>query len=92
MPQFQIAALNPSRDYPRLRAYSHCPLCGHPKGNGLLCCWPCFNLHGVGGGRYSSGNIWAESLFGRAEANLGTTAMFDQQYPNHAYPVATHKG
>jgi hypothetical protein len=33
-------------DFPRLRAWNQCPLCGSPKSIGRLCCWTCWNDRG----------------------------------------------
>ncbi len=34
-------------DYPRTRASATCPFCRHPKGFGLVACWPCFRSSGA---------------------------------------------
>lgn len=33
--------------YPRLRAMAVCPLCGMPKQDGALVCWPCYRQHAL---------------------------------------------
>jgi len=58
-----------TNDYPHLRAFSRCSLCGGAKSHGTLACWPCFNLHHI-----DTGNVWAEAKFDRAEASLMTAA------------------
>lgn len=62
------------RQYPRLRAFSNCPLCGFAKPLSALCCWECFNKHSVAVTADCNGNHWAEGRFARAEANLATAS------------------
>ena len=52
-------------DFPRLRAWDQCPLCGGAKPRGGLCCWECFNSRGIGAGE-------AETRFAKAELALET--------------------
>jgi hypothetical protein len=59
-------------DFPLLRAFHQCPLCGNDKPISALTCWPCFNEHHVGEGDDIS--PWADARMGRAEANLETAA------------------
>jgi hypothetical protein len=54
-------------DFPRLRAFGICPLCGEAKARGALACWPCFNDRGIGAG---DDDPWAEAQFARAERAL----------------------
>jgi hypothetical protein len=54
-------------DFPRLRAFNLCPLCGHAKPRGGLACWDCFNARGLGAG---DADPWAEGRFERAERAL----------------------
>ena len=65
-------------DFPLLRAFHQCPLCGETKPRGALVCWPCFNKYRVGEG--DDINKWAEARIGRAEANLTTAALFTARY------------
>jgi hypothetical protein len=60
-------------DFPRLRAWDHCPLCGGNKSRGVLACYRCVNTRGIGAG---DDDPWAEGRFARAELALesaGTT-------------------
>ena len=60
-------------DFPRLRAFDVCPLCGNAKARGALACWPCFNSRGLEAGDHDP---WAEARFAKAELALesaGTT-------------------
>jgi hypothetical protein len=60
-------------DFPRLRAWDQCPLCGDAKARGALACWPCFNSRGIGAGDQDD---YAEAQFAKAELALesaGTT-------------------
>jgi hypothetical protein len=59
-------------DFPLLRAFHQCPLCGNDKPISALTCWPCFNEHHVGDSAEIS--KWAEVCIGLAEANLMTAA------------------
>lgn len=68
------------QDYPRLRAFDQCPLCGGHKLTGLLCCWPCYNLHAVDGSAHTNPNSWAEARFRRTEANLHSVENFEASY------------
>ena len=88
MAQAQIPGHNPTRDYPMLRAFTNCPLCGGHKSAGLLACWPCFNKHDVARGPHTNGNYWAEARFARAEANLMTAELFAAKYPAVATAMA----
>jgi hypothetical protein len=71
-----------SNDFPLLRAFHQCPLCGHDKPRGALACWPCFTTHRVGEG--DDINKWAQARIDRAEANLSTAAMFAADHPKTA--------
>jgi hypothetical protein len=51
-------------DFPRLRAFDFCPLCGDAKPRGGLCCWSCFNSRGIGAG---DSDPYADACFQRAE-------------------------
>lgn len=54
-------------DYPRLRAWPQCPLCGNPKPRTALACWDCVNSRGIGAG---DDDPYAERCFADAEAAL----------------------
>lgn len=69
-------------DFPLLRAFHQCPLCGGDKPISALACWPCFNKHRVGEG--DDINKWADARIGRAEANLTTAALFTARHPKIA--------
>jgi hypothetical protein len=54
-------------DFPRLRAWDCCPLCGGPKPRGRLCCVECFNSRGIDAG---DDDPWAAARFAQAERSL----------------------
>ncbi|HUZ34027.1 MAG TPA: hypothetical protein VMV19_18250 [Xanthobacteraceae bacterium] len=60
-------------DFPRLRAFDICPLCGDAKARGALVCWPCFNSRGIGA---SDDNPLAEAQFIKAERALRGATEF----------------
>jgi hypothetical protein len=54
-------------DFPRVRAWDQCPLCGGAKPRGRLACIACINSRGIGAG---DEDPWAEARFTRAELAL----------------------
>ena len=76
-------------DFPLLRAFHQCPLCGDEKPSSALTCWPCFNKYRVGEG--DDIDKWAAARIGRAEANLTTAAAFIGQYPKIAASFGERK-
>ena len=54
-------------DYPRLRNFGLCPLCGHPKAKSALACWLCTNARGIGAG---DEDPYAERQFAAKELEL----------------------
>ena len=60
-------------DFPRLRAWDQCPLCGGAKPRGGLCCWECFNSRGIGAG---DDDPYADAQFQRAERALQGTSSY----------------
>ena len=59
-------------DFPRLRAWDQCPLCGNAKPRGGLCCWECFNSRGIDVG---DADPWAEARFACAELALESAGI-----------------
>ena len=53
-------------DYPRVRASNVCPLCIRRKDQGLIACWYCYHLYGLGYGNKKE----AEGLIEKTETNL----------------------
>ncbi len=74
-------------DFPRLRAWDQCPLCGGAKPRGGLCCWECFNSRGIGAG---DEDPYAEQQFARTELALesaGTTLASKFRSIEHGHGV-----
>ena len=47
-------------DYPLIRAWFDCPLCGGGKDQGLLACWPCYRAFDLKNGDSEVKNILSE--------------------------------
>lgn len=63
------------RDFPKVRAFRFCPLCGLKKAPTSLSCWPCTARYDI------DSDPWAQRRFACTEANLTTAENFDERFP-----------